>query len=202
MQKILLFLAHPRFERSRTHAALLQAVRHLPGVTIRDLYELYPEFDVDVAAEQALLLEHDIIIWQHPLYWYSCPPLLKQWIDMVLTHGWAYGKNGTALEGKYIFSAISSGGPAESYRPEGLHRHTIREFLLPFEQTARLCRMNWLPPFVVHNTHQITAPELSEAADQYGHLLQYLHKKTPATEKTAQFEYINHWLTHQTEQIP
>jgi len=202
MQKILLLFAHPRFERSRAQAALLEAAQRLPGVTVRDLYEIYPEFDVDVAAEQALLLEHDLIIWQHPLYWYSCPPLLKQWIDVVLTHGWAYGKNGTALEGKRIFSVVSTGGPQSSYQAEGWHRHTLREFLLPFEQTARVCRMEWLPPFVVHNTHQITASALHTAAGQYGKLLQYLCEHAPQGEDMAPFEYLNDWFTQQTPTVP
>ena len=70
----------------------------LRGVTFHDLYELYPDFDVQVEQEQELLISHDMIILQHPFYWYSCPPLLKQWIDLVLEHGWAYGKEGEFAE--------------------------------------------------------------------------------------------------------
>ncbi|RYY89260.1 MAG: NAD(P)H oxidoreductase, partial [Chitinophagaceae bacterium] len=79
MASILLLLAHPLLERSRVHCRLLDAARRVPGVHVQDLYERYPDFDVDVKAEQKLLLRHDIIIWQFPMYWYSIPPLLKQW---------------------------------------------------------------------------------------------------------------------------
>lgn len=171
MPSVLILFAHPRLEESRVHRALLGAARSVPGVTVRDLYEEYPDFDVDVRAEQELLLGHRHVILQHPLYWYSCPALMKQWIDLVLAHGWAYGRGGTALEGKTMMSALSSGGSREAYALEGHNRRTIREFLYPFEQTARLCRMRWLPPYVVHGTHRATHPELDVHAAGYAHFL-------------------------------
>ena len=104
MSQILVLFAHPVLEKSRVQHSLLQAVSDLENVTVNDLYERYPDFDIDVRKEKKLLLAHDIIIWQHPFYWYSSPALLKQWQDLVLEHGWAYGKNGTALAGKKIFN--------------------------------------------------------------------------------------------------
>lgn len=100
MKKILLLFAHPRYEKSRTNFALLQGVADLDGITFHDLYERYPEFHIDVAREKEMLKEHDIVVWHHPFYWYSCPPLLKQWIDVVLEFNWAYGPQGKALSGK------------------------------------------------------------------------------------------------------
>lgn len=171
MPSVLILFAHPKLEESRVHRVLLEAARSVPGVTVRDLYEEYPDFDVDVRAEQELLLAHRHVILQHPLYWYSCPALMKQWIDLVLEHGWAYGRGGTALEGKTMMSAVSSGGTREAYAHEGHNRRTIREFLYPFEQTARLCRMRWLPPYVVHGTHRATLPELDGHAGRYAQFL-------------------------------
>jgi len=197
MQKILILFAHPRFEGSRVHAALLEAVRKTPGVAVRDLYELYPHFEVDIAAEQAALLDHDVIIWQHPVYWYSCPPLLKQWIDLVLARGWAYGPGGTALAGKAIFSTVSTGGAAGAYRQDGSHGHTLRAFLLPFEQTARLCNMRSLPPFVVHSARQAPDAELAETAALYGQLLLRLQGNLPAAAELNRFEYLNDWIIQQ-----
>jgi glutathione-regulated potassium-efflux system ancillary protein KefG len=147
MPRILLLFAHPRFEKSRSNKILLTGLN--PAVTFHDLYEKYPDFNIDPDYEKELLVQHDIIIWQHPFYWYSCPPLLKQWIDIVLEHGWAYGKEGTALKGKFIFNSITSGGGREVYSKEGNNRFTINEFLVPFEQTAALCNMVYLPPFAV-----------------------------------------------------
>ena len=146
MNRILILFAHPAFERSRVHRSLIEAISQLGGITIHDLYEDYPEFDIDVEKEKQLLLQHPVIVWQHPLFWYSGPALLKQWQDLVLEHGWAYGTQGHALDGKKIFNAITSGGEMEAYRPEGLQRSTIKDFLLPFERTAQLCRMTYFPP--------------------------------------------------------
>jgi len=201
MQKILILFAHPRFEGSRAHAALLGAVPKIPGITVRDLYELYPHFDVDIAAEQAVLLEHDVIVWQHPVYWYSGPPLLKQWIDLVLARGWAYGSGGTALEGKAVFSAVSTGGSAGAYREDGVHGHTLREFLLPFEQTARLCTMRRLPPFVVHGARQASAAELADTAALYGQALRRLHEHLPEAAELSRFEYLNDWILQQPNTV-
>ena len=148
-RRLLILFAHPALHKSRVNHLLLSSVESLPGVTVNDLYESYPNFHVNVAREQALLLEHDVIIFQHPFYWYSSPAILKQWQDLVLEYGFAYGKNGTRLHGKLVLTAISTGGPSSAYQRGGYNYFTVRELLAPFEQTARLCGMIYLPPFVV-----------------------------------------------------
>ncbi|HWB79728.1 MAG TPA: NAD(P)H-dependent oxidoreductase [Nannocystaceae bacterium] len=148
-RRVLIQFAHPVVERSRVGRPLLEAVRGLPGITVNDLYEEYPTMWIDVRREQALLVEHDVIVFQHPFYWYSTPAILKQWQDMVLEHGWAYG-DGTMLRGKITFNALTTGGPASAYRAEGYNRFTVRQLLAPWEQTANLCGMRWLAPFVAH----------------------------------------------------
>lgn len=171
MASILLLLAHPLLERSRVHCRLLDAARRVPGVHVQDLYERYPDFDVDVKAEQKLLLRHDIIIWQFPMYWYSIPPLLKQWQDLVLEHGWAYGRQGTALDGKRLFVSVSTGGGETAYAPGGFNKHDLASYLLPLERTVELCRMRWLQPFWVPGVHRMDEPSLDQYALQYGKLL-------------------------------
>jgi glutathione-regulated potassium-efflux system ancillary protein KefG len=148
-RRLLILFAHPALHKSRVNQLLLSSVESLSGVTINDLYESYPNFHVNIAREQALLLEHDVIIFQHPFYWYSSPAILKQWQDLVLEYGFAYGKNGTRLHGKLVLTAISTGSPSSAYQRSGYNYFTVREFLAPFEQTARLCGMTYLPPFVV-----------------------------------------------------
>jgi hypothetical protein len=96
--------------------------------------------------QQTLLTSHDVAVFQHPLYWYSVPPLLKQWMDLVLEHGWAYGSTGRALEGKMLQVATTAGGRAGAYGPDGLNRFTFEECLRPIEATARLCRMSYQAP--------------------------------------------------------
>ena len=173
-QRILVLLAHPAHRRSRANAALRAAAKSVEGVTLHDLYEAYPDFLIDVDHEQALLLRHDVVVFQHPIYWYSSPAILKEWQDLVLEHGFAYGRAGTALTGKALLSAVTAGGSEAAYGPEGLNRHAIEEFLRPFEDTARLCHMRWLPPFVVHGTHLLDADGLAQHADAYSALLRRL----------------------------
>ncbi|MBK1660942.1 glutathione-regulated potassium-efflux system oxidoreductase KefF [Paracraurococcus ruber] len=166
-QRILLILAHPAQRRSRVNAALRAAAAELEGTTLHDLYEAYPDFMIDVDREQALLLEHDTVVFQHPLYWYSCPAILKEWLDLVLEHGFAYGRAGTKLSGKGWMTAISTGGTGHAYSPDGLNRHSIHDFLRPFEATARLCHMRWHPPFVVHGTHLLDGAALARQGAAY-----------------------------------
>lgn len=171
---VLILFAHPAYEKSRVHRYLTAAVRALPGVTFHDLYEAYPDQDVDIAREQALLAAHDVIVFQHPFYWYSVPPLLKQWMDLVLEHGWAYGSTGRALEGKVLQVAMTAGGREMAYGPEGFNRHTFREFLAPIEATARLCRMEFREPWVRAGTHLMTPAESEAAAADYAALIRRL----------------------------
>lgn len=85
--RVLIIFAHPRFEKSRANDALIAQIPKHKNITFNDLYEAYPDFNIEIQKEKQLLLEHDVIIWHHPFYWYSAPPLLKQWIDMVLEFG-------------------------------------------------------------------------------------------------------------------
>lgn len=171
MPKVLILFAHPRLERSRSNRALLRRIPTDARITLVDLYELYPDFNVDIARGQRLLAEHDIIVLHHPVYWYSVPPLMKQWIDLVLAFGWAYGPGGTALRGKTWLHAVSTGGSAEAYTREGFHGSTLLDFMRPLQRTATLCGMHWLPPFVVHGTHRLSDAELDRSAEAYARLL-------------------------------
>jgi glutathione-regulated potassium-efflux system ancillary protein KefG len=171
--KILVLFAHPALERSKVNRRLVAEAKAVPGVTVHDLYEAYPDMHVDVRHEKALLSEHDAIIFQHPFFWYSTPALLKEWQDLVLQHGWAYGKGGKALSGKVTFNAITTGGPEGSYHPEGYNRFTVRQLLAPYEATAKLCAMRYLPPFVTYAALRMTDAEaIAAAARDYRRLLE------------------------------
>jgi glutathione-regulated potassium-efflux system ancillary protein KefG len=175
MAHVLILFAHPALEKSRVHRRLIGALPDLAGITFHDLYENYPAFDIDVTREQALLAAHDLIVLQHPFYWYSTPPLLKQWQDLVLEHGWAYGAQGNALRGKHMLNLITTGGGAAAYQHQGYNRFTMRELLAPIEQTATLCKMDFLPPYVIHGTHQLAEADIEQAIVRYRRLLSWLH---------------------------
>jgi len=98
MNKILILFAHPFYQTSLINNTLLAGLPDSAGVTLHDLYEIYPNFMIDVEREQALLEAHDAFVFQHFLYWYSCPDLLKEWMDVVLEHGYACGTGATAFK--------------------------------------------------------------------------------------------------------
>jgi glutathione-regulated potassium-efflux system ancillary protein KefF len=165
MADLLVLAAHPQMARSRVTRRLMQrAAASGLGAEVRDLYALYPDYWIDVAAEQAALARARLLVWLHPVHWYGMPPLLKLWLDETFAFGWAYGPGGTALAGKSLWLVASTGGPADSYRPDGRHRHAWADFLPPYAQTAALTGMRWLPPLVLHGAHR--ADEAALAAHE------------------------------------
>lgn len=164
---LLLAYAHPHHPRSRANRALLHAVADLPGVTVRSLYDLYPDYDVDPAAEQPLVAQAAAIVLQHPLYWYAMPSLAKLWIERVFAPGWAYGQGGRAVAGKRFLWAPTTGGDDGDYRAGGSHDHPFEAFVPPVRQFARYCGMQWEEPFIVHGSRRIDAAALQERAQAY-----------------------------------
>ena len=178
MSSVLILFAHPNLRSSRVHRRLIERVPDHPDLTFHDLYEVYPRLDIDIEREQALAESHDVLVFQHPFFWYSTPPILKQWEDLVLEHGWAYGSRGTALQGKRALNVVSAGGTEQAYQPGGYNRFTVRQLLAPIEQTARLCGMTYLPPWVVFGTHRLDPPDIEAAAADYEALITGLLEDT------------------------
>ncbi|WP_068114355.1 NAD(P)H-dependent oxidoreductase [Tropicimonas marinistellae] len=148
--KPLVYIAHPRLDRSEISGPLFDVAGQTEGVTCVDLYGEYPTFEIDVAREQRRLVDHDAIVFLHPIYWYSAPAIVREWQDLVLEHGFAYGKHGHALDGKVTLNAVSCGALESSYRPEGGNGAYLRDLLAPFEKTADLCGMRYLAPFAIY----------------------------------------------------
>lgn len=168
MKNILILFAHPAFEKSRVNRVLVKDLDQVEGVTFHDLYEAYPDMDIDRNSEQKLVERHDVIVFHHPLFWYSSPAILKQWQDFVLTHGWAYGHRKTVLNGKWFFNCITTGASGSLYRvKEDSRRFSLRQLLAPFEQTALMCNMRYLPPFVVHGTHALNDRDIIQFRQIY-----------------------------------
>jgi len=192
--KILILFFHPLFEKSSANKALVENIPCSENFTFHDVYQEYPNFDIDIKREQLLLSQHDIIIWHHPLYWYNCPPLMKQWIDMVLEYGWAYGKNGDALKDKIIFQVITTGANRNSYCQTGFNRFKFPSFLYAFNQTAKVCNMLYFPPFVIHGTFKITKKDIENIGLVYKNLLCYLERNTVEVNEIIEYEYLNDWF--------
>ncbi len=160
MARLIVYFAHPGHKYSQVNRAMSRVARDVDGVTYVDLYEDYPRFDINVDIEQQRLLDHDVILFQFPLFWYSTPSILKEWQDIVLEHGFAYGAGGDKLAGKTMMLAITAAGPEDAYSAGGYQHYPIRDFLRPLEQTANLCEMRFAPPYVLYSA--LKAPKVGE----------------------------------------
>jgi glutathione-regulated potassium-efflux system ancillary protein KefG len=176
--EVLVLLAHPALHRSRVNARVAAALRALPGVTVHDLYDAYPDLHIDIPAEQARVAGHGALVWLHPVYWYSTPAILKEWQDEVLAFNWAYGPDGGALRGKRFGSVVSTGGRAEAYAPAGLNRYPLRDLLRPAEATAHLCGLRYTPPFAIQGTHRLADAEIQHHAAQAARYVEALRDGT------------------------
>ena len=150
MANLIVYYAHPGHKHSHVNRYMARAAAAVDGITFVDLYRDYPRFDIDVDVEQQRLLDHDVILFQFPLFWYSTPSILKEWQDLVLEHGFAYGKDGDKLKGKRMMAAVTTAGPEDAYSAGGYQHYPLRDFLRPLEQTARLCSMQFAPPYVLY----------------------------------------------------
>ncbi|MBM7564863.1 NAD(P)H-dependent oxidoreductase [Paenibacillus sacheonensis] len=170
--KTLVIVTHPNIEASQWNKTWVAELKKYEDITIHELYEAYPDENIDVAREQQLLESHDRVIFQYPLYWYNTPPLLKKWFDTVLLYGWAYGPEGTKMTGKQFGVAISTYGTEASYQPSGFNRFTLEEILRPIEATAHFISAAYLPHFSLNDTSNVTEERLAQSAKDYIHHLQ------------------------------
>ena len=164
---ILVLYAHPDAHLSRVNGRLAERARTIDGVQVHNLYDTYPDFSIDVGREQALLASADVIVFLHPIQWYSMPSLLKEWVDTVLQPGWAYGAGGNALTGKTYWLVVTTGSAEQAYRAGGPHEHPFAHYLPPFKQIAALCGMVWETPHILHGAHHVNEAALQAHVDAF-----------------------------------
>lgn len=195
MKRILIIFAHPGYQRSYANRAMLRALKGLEHVKVHDLCQVYPDMFIDVAREQRLLQDFDIIVFQHPIYWYSCPSVLKEWMEQVLEYGFAFGPDGNALKHKYLLAAVTTGGSEASYATSGHNHHSILDYLMPIQQSGLMCGMRWLPPFVVYGYHSMNDPEyLKLKGQQYRELLTGLRDEQYSAQALLNSTYLTDLL--------
>ena len=193
MAKLIVYYAHPGQRFTRANKAMAEAARDVEGITFVDLYAEYPRHDINVDKEQARLLDHDVILFQFPLYWYSTPSLLKEWQDLVLEHGFAYGSGGDNLDGKKMMLAVTTAGPADAYTTAGYQHYPLRTFLTPLEQTARLCKMAFPAPYVLHAALKAQeTEEIAQHAAGYVALLEAIRDETYDFEHAVGLDIVTH----------
>ncbi|MUL08664.1 NAD(P)H-dependent oxidoreductase [Aliivibrio fischeri] len=192
-KKVLILFAHPSQHRSEVNVALIEQAKKIENVTVVDLYHDYPKFNIDIDKEQKQLLEHDVVIFQFPLYWYSTPAILKEWQDMVLEYGFAYGTDGNALKGKTFLCAITAGGKEEAYQTNGYNQFTIRELLHPLEQMASLTHMEYIAPLVLFGARTALEDDRIERhTERFKTLLSALIENRVDTEVAKTLPKLNH----------
>ena len=165
--KTLVLVFHSDITNSRINRRLVEEMEKQSNVTVHRVYEAYPNEQIDVAAEQRLLEQHDRIVLQFPFYWYSTPPLLKKWEDEVLTYGWAFGSKGDKLHGKELLIAVSTGAAKENYSSDGNFKYTMPELLRPLQATSNLIGTRYLTPYVLYGVNQMSDKQSEQSAKDY-----------------------------------
>ena len=153
MKKILVVLAHPNYKDSVINRKLIEQVKTLEHVTVSALYTKYPDGEININAEQKLIVEHDLVVLQFPFYWFNTTPLMKQWIDEVFSYNFAYGPDGDKLNGKDIMLCITIGSDKERYINQV--GFTLSDLLKPFEYSAKYCNAIYHQPFVVATVNKV-----------------------------------------------
>lgn len=169
---MLIVYAHPYPQRSHVNQALLKSIDDLEHVNVHSLYELYPDFNIDVLIEQNAINEASTIVIQYPMQWYNMPSMMKLWIDRVFEYGWAYGHGGHALRGKNILWVVTTGGDENHFESGDYPGFDVLS--QPLQKTALYCGMNWLPPFVLHDTFELNDTDLAKKVAEYrAHLIKH-----------------------------
>ena len=146
MKNVLIISGHPDLSTSVANATILDEVaKALPDAEIRRLDSLYPDYRFDITAEQAALLQADVVVLQFPFSWYSMPGLLKLWLDKIFQHGFSHGSKGKLGGNKLLFS-FTTGAPAVAYQKDGPMQHTVEDYFPAFETTATLCNLDFVEP--------------------------------------------------------
>ena len=184
--KTLVIVAHPSLETSVVNKRWVrELLSRTDKYTVHDLYKAYPDGKIDAEKEQALVESHGNLVFQFPIHWFHCPPLLQAWFDDVLTYGWAYGSKGDRIKNRKIALAVSAGIRKEDYSPEGRYRYTLEQILVPFETTFRYCQADYRSFFAFYGQekapggneeeqHAARMDELEQSARDYLHFIDSL----------------------------
>ncbi|WP_151720182.1 NAD(P)H-dependent oxidoreductase [Gemmobacter serpentinus] len=167
MTRTLVILTHPDLAGSRINATWSKAILKAGDITLHDLHARYPDDQIDGEAERQRLMDHDRIVLQFPLTWYSCPPLLSRWQGEIMKRGWAYGPGGRALRLKTLGIAFSTGSDGRDYAPDGRYGRTLEEITTPFELMAKHTGMHYLPHFALTGVRALDNEAVAASAKAY-----------------------------------
>ncbi|MFD1260915.1 NAD(P)H-dependent oxidoreductase [Entomomonas asaccharolytica] len=172
--KTLVVVTHPNIENSKINKCWLEELKKYPErFTVHELYKAYPNGVINVEKEQLLIEQHAALVLQFPVYWFNCPPLLKQWLDEVFTYGWAYGQTGDKLTNRKVALAVSAGIKEQDFSKEGRYQYTLQELLRPFEVTMKYVHADYQPLFAFYGAeYELSTQEIEQSAKNYMEFLQ------------------------------
>jgi putative NADPH-quinone reductase len=164
----LIILAHPTFDNSFANKTIIEELQKSDlEIEIKNIYNLYPDYKIDVTSEQEALLRHQTIVFQYPLYWLNVPAILKLWIDEVFQYGFAYGPGGDKLKNKDFLLSFTTGAVEAEYKVTGKHHLRIYEFCKGLENTAMYAQMNYKDPFCFYGTASYDKNAIRSAAKHH-----------------------------------
>lgn len=175
--KTLVLVTHPNLEKSIINKRWVEELKKDPEqYTVHELNTVYPDGNIDVKKEQKLVESHGKLILQFPIFWFNCPPMVKKWLDDVLTHGWAYGSNGgDKLRGRKVALAVTAGIKEEDYRETGRYHYTLAQLLAPFETTFRYTDTDYRSFFAFYGAeYEPSAETIEKSARDYVDFLKQL----------------------------
>ena len=200
MSNVVIISGHPELDKSYTNKVILGELEsEISNIDVRRLDTLYPDYRINVDAEQKALMQADAIVLQFPYYWYSVPALLKKWIDDVFAFNFAFGPEGDKLKGKHFILSITVGGPEESYGPLGYNHFTIEQTLPPLQQMAYLAQMHYQKPVYTHSMVYIPGvynkqEAVEDRARHHAHrLMRRIDKALHSTDTQIQ-QFVKKWF--------
>ncbi|GAA5018759.1 NAD(P)H-dependent oxidoreductase [Acinetobacter puyangensis] len=147
----LMILSHPNFEQSIANKTIVtELIKQQHDLEVRHIYELYPDYQIDIAAEQAALLRHDLIILQYPMYWFNMPAILKIWFDQVFSYQFAYGSKGDKLKHKKLLASLTVGQPEQNFIVDQKN-HLMQSFLKAVQASAQYAQMDYVDPVFLYD---------------------------------------------------
>ncbi len=183
--KTVIIVDHPSYDTSVVNRRWLDEVRKYPDeFLIHNLQSYYPRSRIDPVVERSLIDNNGAVVFQFPIHWFTCPPMLKDWFDLVLTPDWVQGR-GRHLAGRKTALAVTAGAGEDMYQQGGGFGHTLADFLCPFETALRFCKTDFcgIYAFYCAQGGNGSAPEAAALAASARSYVDFLRRLGSAPEQ-------------------
>ncbi len=153
---VLLISGHPDLSRSVANKEILKRLDTTRLFTIHKLDEACTNYQIDVQAEQALLSQAGIVVFQFPLYWSTYPALMKLWFDEVFTYNFAFGPEGGKLKNKKVILSITCGATENSYQPGEFNFLPLEQYIQAAVHPIKAAQMDIVDTIITFEMNSTT----------------------------------------------